>query len=583
MLYQIKAIRKNTKPPVWRRAVIPGGITYAEMALVMEKLLDLPDSKNYEFDFYNTKERFNEHPEHRTGTLLFYYSYRHGADHYVDKLFRTEKSFSFRLLEADGSPSKPEYRVEIEKLLESANTRKRAEDKRINVHFPLISKQVGYEKDGYRWSDPNQLNDLFIKAYHTEKDANAYIDFEYAMKNLREGKGILSHPGAKDKNDRNVESSQAAITKIVNNFMQMLPEDDSVRKKFEKERANSDSSKDAADRTDVPEKYSMLSLFSTWPAKDLRSQADYYDLDLSGNPNRELAKRLSDYLLQPENMKAALLMDMTEEMLDAFEKVLDIGSFHPTLQQADLLDEFVTTGYIAEYTNGTYRVMSDCAEVYKSLLKDGFRSYFKKATWLLSCLNVFNKIYLAAPKRILYQMYIQNPAIEPGFKDFIATFRALPAQLNNYNLVDGNFLPKREQQDISSQDDEPTLEQYLYDVVPDAEYDIPSMKEINAIISDGYPSGDPNYQKLYAGFVDTMPIPSSERSVVINYIFNALSNGQSIESIYDSLIKSFDKKPSKALKKYYEALLEAAYRTTRNRTLKGNTPAHFYQGPRAFL
>ena len=51
MLYQLKAIRKNSKPPIWRRILVPSDITFSQMALVLETLLEIPCTKNYEFEF----------------------------------------------------------------------------------------------------------------------------------------------------------------------------------------------------------------------------------------------------------------------------------------------------------------------------------------------------------------------------------------------------------------------------------------------------------------------------------------------------------------------------------------------------
>ena len=37
---QVKAIRKGTKPPTWRRIFLPLGITFAQMAVILETALD---------------------------------------------------------------------------------------------------------------------------------------------------------------------------------------------------------------------------------------------------------------------------------------------------------------------------------------------------------------------------------------------------------------------------------------------------------------------------------------------------------------------------------------------------------------
>ena len=60
MFIQIKAIRKGTKPPIWRRAYVPMGITFAQLAYIMEILLELPVTAAYEFEFFQEMDRLIE-------------------------------------------------------------------------------------------------------------------------------------------------------------------------------------------------------------------------------------------------------------------------------------------------------------------------------------------------------------------------------------------------------------------------------------------------------------------------------------------------------------------------------------------
>lgn len=52
MFYQMKIVRKNTRPSTWRRMLIPAEITFSQLALVMETALEYDLSDQYEFDFF---------------------------------------------------------------------------------------------------------------------------------------------------------------------------------------------------------------------------------------------------------------------------------------------------------------------------------------------------------------------------------------------------------------------------------------------------------------------------------------------------------------------------------------------------
>ena len=60
MFIRVKAIRKGTKPPVWRRVFIPMEITFAQLAFILETVLELPLTDRYEFEFFQEKDRMIE-------------------------------------------------------------------------------------------------------------------------------------------------------------------------------------------------------------------------------------------------------------------------------------------------------------------------------------------------------------------------------------------------------------------------------------------------------------------------------------------------------------------------------------------
>ena len=111
MFYQVKAIRKGVKPPVWRRILVPANITFAQMALLLETVLELPASDQFEFEFFGRKDRIIEWHEENDSIHNYYYNYLHAPDTFVNAWFQNEPWFTFRL--RDSGSQYPEYRVEI--------------------------------------------------------------------------------------------------------------------------------------------------------------------------------------------------------------------------------------------------------------------------------------------------------------------------------------------------------------------------------------------------------------------------------------------------------------------------------------
>ena len=97
MFIQIKAIRKGTKPPIWRRAYVPMGITFAQLAYIMEILLELPVTDAYEFEFFQEKDRLIEGDNAEQPKIDYRFRYRNAVKASVNDWAESKAWFTFRL------------------------------------------------------------------------------------------------------------------------------------------------------------------------------------------------------------------------------------------------------------------------------------------------------------------------------------------------------------------------------------------------------------------------------------------------------------------------------------------------------
>ena len=93
--YQLKAAIKNQKPLVWRRCIVPGGITYSQLSLILTDVMDRQEEADFEFEFYQKKIRFGESREDKPLRSDFFYSVAEASEFYIDELLDTEDWFSF--------------------------------------------------------------------------------------------------------------------------------------------------------------------------------------------------------------------------------------------------------------------------------------------------------------------------------------------------------------------------------------------------------------------------------------------------------------------------------------------------------
>ena len=363
MLYQLKAIRKKTKPPVWRRILVPARVTFSQTALVLETLLEIPYTTSYEFEFYTLGDRFTESEELHSGGSQWSYSRRIGSDNYIDSCFDRAKWFTFRILDCD----LPEYRVEIEELVESAIIEEADDSGKEPVNFPTIIESKCYGGEIY-WSLAREsIRSLGRQLIISCGDKHG-IGFETALADMNKGHGIECCNDPVNDDSRTIQSVRSAFEHMADTieivaglqqdierleafesdknaykdeeeFLKSLSERDEridrINKMLQKidPKAYEDAKRNSRIRTsketvkygvnpekdEISHRFIKLDKFlAREPASDLKQMAKDNDIPVRGSNSKRLSFEIATYMLEPDNMRR-LLMDCTEEELDAFE------------------------------------------------------------------------------------------------------------------------------------------------------------------------------------------------------------------------------------------------------------------------
>ena len=188
--YQIKIILKNSKPPVWRRCLIPAGITFSQLALILEDIVESERCDGYEYEFYQAGIRVREWREGERQAATYYYDFQCASDTFIDSLADKEAWFTFR----PGIGC--EYRVEIEKRLSEA------------VSYPVIIKEkTGSQECG--WRDADTVNRELEQRYPIQYGEPDYRTFEELREDVEHSdRGLTGACCPKDKTDRNNPSAK---------------------------------------------------------------------------------------------------------------------------------------------------------------------------------------------------------------------------------------------------------------------------------------------------------------------------------------------------------------------------------------
>ena len=550
MFFQIKAIRKGSKPAIWRRAYIPSNITFAQLALLLEIILEYDESDMYEFEFFQKKDRMIEWHEGDQNLHDFYYSYLNAPDTYINEWLMNKEWFTFRMRKT--GPDVPEYRVETEKVLKSIQFQ---DDGNRELSYPVIFKEVSVKNDRF-WSDLNVINETLKNKYFTRKTDADYMYISELRTCIREGQGIAVCDEMINRDIHTKKSANSALKELTDNILSPF-----IFQKMEELKKEIDH--DANKRITA----SVEEILNAYTKQNLCEMAKDLGLELAAARKDKIVYELASHLLDPQIMREQLLQ-VDDSELDAFEKAMEKGCFEPSEEEFQELAAVCDLNYIADFTDNTMEVPEEVILVYNVIKKNGYREFHKKAYWLLICLKAFDLIHVVAPDKILYRMYRQN--INADYEDFMAVLYRIPDSLNPCRMI-GNRIVSKD-----------TIKNEIYKRIEagqrDIDYYIPTVKEIISYAEDGYPSCEDAYAALFDFYHGSMHVDDELCEYLCLHAFCVFSSGGMLSDYMDIVNEKDVTFDSDKQVERFAFLAMQVNNNTRMFELKGHKPLEMRMG-----
>ena len=107
--YQLKIIEKKARPPIWRRALVPYGITFSVLAYILNEIMELEEPPVFRMVFEDKNVHLLEIDKlDRPADFSFFLrDFRDAKITFIDEFFEEGSRFTYNY-------GKKEYRVEIE-------------------------------------------------------------------------------------------------------------------------------------------------------------------------------------------------------------------------------------------------------------------------------------------------------------------------------------------------------------------------------------------------------------------------------------------------------------------------------------
>lgn len=536
--YQLKTILKKSKPPVWKRCIIPAGITFSQLALILEEMVEAELSPDYEYEFYQSEVHVREWREGKSQLTSYFYDYMCASDTYINKLADKDVWFTFR--PGDGS----QYRVEIEMRMKE------------KVSYPVVIKQRSCAEIR-EWMDINAMNERLRQHYTINYGEPDYRNFEELRSDRESGKyGLTGAKKPVDRLGRWEKSANSNMAEFSKNIQKLFAEK-------EKKMKMGDTRNPSIQEFLLGEtSESLLEM-----AEDL-GVSSYKSL----NKDR-LAGKIRDEILKPEVMARRMLL-LSDDEIQEFERAVARGKeFYPSREEMNNLERSYFLTYIMFYNDDYAEVPREVAEVYKKINTPEYQEKRRGTYWMYHCLMMAEMLYGCAAVDAVCQMLGNCLGHKVEREEFEKLFAEVPKELKTCVLLGDRVI------------DRELLEDKLYLRLEKEQegkaFYLPSPDEIIEYTEQGYPVSDPHYRKLKRFLVREMKVDNEKAEEYMTIIRMQISTGACFSDIMDLFEETGIEFESDETIGKFASLMSDVNNNTRMVIHRGHTPCEVMKMPPA--
>ena len=491
--FQIKIAIRNSKPPVWRRVIIPAGITFSQLSLILNKVMGWSGDQHFRYEFYHSELCILEGADRFADGYKTYDSLE-ASNTYIREYLEDNEWFTYIY----GTDGQWKHRVTVEKIIDD--------------YEDNYAKVMKYKGDCLAADGEGNSTDRTGDAVEVIND---------------ELKTTLFYIWG-----RGEKRKQQEICQELNSGMNGLQ---AAKKDKNKKNQINRSKRHQVD--DAFKKFAEAIRSSVYNEESKRCSLEYIFQDFEKNMLYEIAvdkgmtgisfcnkqqliQKLVKQMLQPETARA-YFQCLQDEQIEVFKRAQNQETTYIT-EQGELLHELYMGCYIGVLENGVITVPYDVASLYHSLECEEFHAERKRRSFLNACLKTVGILYGIAPLGIVLEMLNQDMGsswTEAELRDQIA---CIPSELLSC-VIEGDKVYHKE---LYPDDKGLLLAQ------GSKKYYIPSVEEIREISLYGTLSGQEASKALEQYLLQKRMAEESEIRLVVKIIQRQICAGCEMEEIF---------------------------------------------------
>ncbi len=457
--FQLKVTVKNKKPPVWWRVMVPSGISFSALSVILNAVIGLP-AEPFVYDFYQ-RVRVSEPDGNQELKGGWDQGTADAAGTMIDDFVEVGKAFSYY----NGPYA---FKVNVEAVEEE--------------HPCSSPTLVKYKAD----EDYSKKNDVLRERFTITRGKPDYRTRKEILREAAAGtcrivcaQKPVSREGAYRMSAREFLSGIGNLLRSeINN------EDMPLRQ--------SDGYGESQDREKTSGKYSMRACLDWYRKRDIQDIAKRLGIRKWYNKNvDDLREEVAVRLLDPEIIRRDFGL-LNDREIRAFEDAIAArGAYRIPKEQQRCFETLDYMGYAYLTDDGFYAdIPEELTGLYAEISTPEFHETRRRVSWVKGCLNRIVPLYYAIlpmDKFCRLCRRTENPVITP---------EEVPELLKR--------IPEEEQDSILSEDmivgkqliEDPELMEDVKTSQGNKPFYIMRQREIEELVENGYPTSAGAYRRL---------------------------------------------------------------------------------------
>lgn len=563
--YQLKIVIKNSKPPIWRRCIIPAGITFSHLSIIFNKVMGWSGYHLSEYEFYHLGLQLREDDKLLDFIPLGDYDLLDSSKTYINEYIEKQKWFTYTYDFGDHW----QHRVTIEEVITD-----------YPYNYPQVVKYKGdcpiedcggiygyydcidvmeddshpeskerkewAKSQGYGWTYSidevnNDLKDTCYVTFGKGEKRNQ----EEIYEDMFQGKyGLLGSTTAKNKElpiKPTPINSNEDIPQLARIFIE-LEESQEFKNLIENTSIIEDDPQLLKDKIKLEineflakkmyeegfiEKIKLHDILNSITKKDLKDIGKNYDIKYLSSLNKpELINVIEEKLLTPETMEDIFIV-LTDNEIKAFEKASQYTIGYPIKDHEENdYESLFDAGYINITVDNVVHVPEDVIDLYKNINTEEFHNRRRRISWLISCFDFASAFYGEVPVHIMVKLFNKNKDMQTDNQSLIDDYDNIPYPQKEFTFFNDKFVHYDLIRDQNSYD-------MLIQSQGSKKFYIPSKNEIIDNARVGFLINDSQNQKMISFFTSHLGVDEEDAIMSVAIMSSVINTGGDMTDIFD--------------------------------------------------